>query len=395
MRLGLTRPLLLLACFCAGNAPAMEIETAPAYVLAAGQTQSNQLFLTSVSARLDGQALDDVFAMAQTTIDVSGDLAGDAWLLGRTINLGGRVGDHVRALGEAVTLRGELMRSLAAMATTVHLATGSVIRGDVAAAGDNVILEGRVDGSVQIVAKAVTLGGHIAGDVRLLAQDIVVLPGTVIQGNLAYTSSRELFLDHTVQLGGKLTRQEARADARRSARAWVDFAVFKMMQMVAAFLVGLPLLLLFPRLVGRSTRLLRYAMPRAMMTGVAALFLLPLAAIVAFVTVVGIPLSLALLALYGILLYCAKIVVALALAGLLLPRQGTQQKSAVIGLMALGLAMLYAASSLPAIGGSLALLVGILGLGALCLALLGADARRPAHRDAPVAADSTQPPGPA
>lgn len=371
-----------------GRAHGVDIATPQDYVLPAGETASNELFLSTITARIEGHAADDVFAVAQKGLDIPGLLGGDAWLMARTVNLDGSAADHVRGLAETFTVRGDLARGLAVMATTVHLATGSVVHGYAAMLGEHVMVEGRIEGPAQLLAQSVTLGGDLGGDVRLVAQDIVVLPGTRIGGNLIYTAPRELFLDHSVQLGGELIRR-APDQAGASARSWADRMAFKVLQFAASFLAGLPLILLFPRLTGRATRLLRHATPRVMMTGLAALFVLPLAAVAAFISVIGIPLALMVAAFYGILLYIAKVVVALALGAVVLQRPGPQSRSAVVGLLALGLFLLYAFASLPVVGGSVALLIGIMGLGALSLALLGADARRPPAREPAAAPDSS------
>ena len=56
--------------------------------------------------------------------------------------------------------------------------------------GENVIIEGAVSGNVRIIAQRATIGGKIDGDLSVAAQDIVILPGTLLNGNLTYTAPK-------------------------------------------------------------------------------------------------------------------------------------------------------------------------------------------------------------
>lgn len=368
------RLLLLCALAAPALASAALFERTEDYQLPADQAVDGQFYLLSAAARLEGTLNDDAFLLAGTNLAFSGHARADTWMASSIVTFSGQADDHARLFGQTVTASGLFARDLYGLGTTVRLSTNSVVGGAAVLLGENVIVEGRVEGRLRILAQSATLSGALGGDVRILAQDIVVLPGTSIRGNLIYTSPKELFLDRNVQLTGQLIRETPQpAPAPSAPRRLLDGLVLTGLQWLAALLVGLPFLALFPRLAGRAARHIRFAPGRTLLTGLAGLFLLPVAAVFALFTVVGIPLGLLLGGFFAILIYLAKIIVGITLGSLLLRRRGAQPLSVVSACLALGLALLYGAAALPAIGASVALLIGIVGLGALLLSLLRGD----------------------
>lgn len=364
-----------LTCLLAVAAPAGDtlwIST-NRYELPAGQSIPSQLGLVAEVAQLGGTVEDDVFVVARAQAEFTGENRGDTWVLAGQTVLNGLLRDHVRAAGQSLIVRGQLERGFYAVGSSVLLSTGSVVQGDVVVAGENVTLEGQVGGQVNLMAQSVTLAGTVSGSVRILAQDIVVMPGTRIGGDLVYTSPKELILTQRDQVAGELKRlQPAGPDVSAfSTESLVLLAV----QGVGALLVGLPFTGLFPRAVGRATRLVRFNPLRCLLAGFAALFIIPVVAVAAALTLVGLPLGLLAAGLAAALLYLGKLAVALVLGGMLLKRSGPQSIASAMAAMAIGLLVLYSAFALPVIGSSVALLAAVLGSGSLWWALLRGEVR--------------------
>lgn len=345
------------------------------FALAAEQTVPGQLLLLADQASLAGTVGDDLFAITRAQVNFSGENQGDTWVLGGQAQLGGIMKDHVRAAGQSLVVRGQLERSFYGLGTTVMLATGSVVRGDVLAVGENITLEGAIGGDVNVIAQSVTLSGTVDGSVRVAAQDIVVMPGTLIAGDLSYVSPKELFLDGRVQLGGKLKRIAQTSAGEAASTLSAESLLMTFIQWLGALLVGIPFTRLFPRVVGRATRLVRFNPLRCMLAGFAALFLIPVLAVAGLLTVVGLPLGLLAAGFAGALLYLGKLVVALTLGGLLMKRRGPPTLGAVTSAMAIGLLVLYTTFAVPMVGGSLALLVAVSGSGALWWSVLRGEGR--------------------
>lgn len=388
---------LALLVVTGATAPAIQFRTADAYVLQSDQTVTEELWLVTGTADIRGTAEDDVFAVgnafdAASSTTLSGAFGNDVWAVANTVTVTGRVKEHGRLLANTVELGGRIGASLAAAGSSIRLAKASEVAGDAILFCENALLEGEVGGNLRLFAYSVTLSGKFAGNVRVVAEDIVVMPGTEIKGNLTYTSSKELFLDQNVALGGQLVRKEVTkpAEAPSYGPRLNEVVVTQAFLYLCALVVALPFVAIFAPFAGRAVRLIRQSSWKCALVGLAAFCLMPMLGVFALFTIIGIPLSVILLATYGLMIYLSKIVVALVVGGVLLRRRGPQPFSRVFTALSLGLILLYALAALPTVGLIVWFLTVLLGFGGMVLAVFAPLA--PAAAEPPPLAPSGPPP---
>ncbi len=368
------RKLLAAVCLLFGlvaTVSAIEFKRVDTFRLEPGNTQTEELWLAAQSASVHGTVKDDLMVFADTIV-VSGAMQSDVWALGGqslTLLKEASVAQHARLLSQRIEVEGRIGRSLCAAGNSIQIGTNAVIKGDAALAGENVIVSGQIGGGLKAVGVNVTLGGRIGGNVRVIADDIVVMPGAVIDGDLTYTSSKDLFLDRKVVLGGQLIRKEIAPEAAAPETPVQDVILVRAFLYLCALAVALPFVGIFPHYTGRAVRLARQAGWRCLFAGFAAFCLMPMVSVFAFFTFIGIPLSILLLLNYVTMVYLSKIVVALVIGGMLLRRGGPQPFSRVFTALSLGLILYYALTAIPGAGAVVWLLTVFLGLGALVLAI--------------------------
>lgn len=356
------------------GSPALDLLNSPQFVLPSNSVIETQTALYASDAQLDGVAQDDLFVLAQN-VHIPGQLTEDAWLAGTAVDITGLIGGHLRAIAQSVHIEGTLDRDLTSVSSVLRLTTNAVVEGQVDAIAEQASLEGQFRGNVRLLASSATIAGTYGGNVRVIAQDIVVLPGTRIAGNLTYTSPKELFLDRSVVLGGELLRNTPDTETTPGWQDYLRAAALHSAKAASALLAGLALMALFPRYTGRATRHLQRSAWHCAAAGSASFMLIPIAAVLLAITLIGLPLALIAVAAWSAFLYLGKVIVALAIGGALLRSTGPKRFSQTAVILLLGLALLYAVTFLPFIGGTAALLIGILGLGALVLALIRGEER--------------------
>ncbi len=349
-------------------AAGVEFRRVSSYTLAPGESQDQELWLAADELDLAGTVRGDVFAMA-TKARLGGALARDVWCTAVDLKAGGQVAGHARLLGQSVEVESEIGGNLMAAGTTVDVKPAAEIAGDVVLVGETVLFQGGAGGSVTLLGAQVTLGGMIEGPVRLIADDIVVLPGTIIRGDLVYTSTQDLVLDPKVQLGGELRRRVWEPAAAAPAPPWPQVALVQMFFLGAMLLAALFSFHVAPGLMLRSTQLLAMSAWRCVLVGVLVFFLAPLVAVFLMLTLIGLPLGLLILGVYVALLYLAKCGVAVLVGGLLLRRVFRIERTLVYSALALGLMGIYLLYSIPAVSVVVWAVVTLPGLGALTLVL--------------------------
>ncbi len=355
---------LILLLFIAQASFAIELIQTEQFITPEGEILTKETWISAQTINIDGEASNDLFAVA-AAINLDGTFHGDVWGGGETVGAAGIFRDDVRLMSRTVQVAGTFHKSLTAIGNTIKIERTAILHKNMLCLGENVIVEGSVDGNVRIMAQRVTLGGQIGGNVSLVTREISVLPGTVINGDLTYTAPKELVLSPSVILNGELTRE---FETPPTLQIFKSDLITHFIFGLAALVTGLVLIGLFPHYTGASLHALRTARGLSGLIGFVALFMLPVTASLLLLTLIGLPLSILLFLFYFILLYLSKIVVALALGSAILRRREFSKRTAVAPL-ALGLLIIYALTSLAAVSLLINILIAILGLGALLLAL--------------------------
>lgn len=116
------------------------------------------------------------------------------------------------------------------------------------------------------------------------------------------------------------------------------------------------------------------------------LVVVPVAAALLLITVVGLPLSLMALGLYAALIYLSPVPVAMWIGEGILKAAKVGGRHHAVGGFLLGMALLLTFFLIPWLGGLLRLLVTLAGLGAILLALVSWARRAPSPHPGPIVA---------
>lgn len=285
------------------------------YTAAASERVAGNLYVAAGTASV-GASVGGDLSIAGGTTAVTGSVAGDIGAAGGNVQLLGSVGGDVRAAGGQITISGHVRGDVAALGGTVHLLPGSVVDGDVAVIGGQIIADGIINGSVKVNGGRLTLNGTVAGDVSArLGEALTVGQDARINGALAYRAPKEVSLtDGAVR--GQVSYEPFRdihADRAFKGAAWAVLGLVTALKTLAY--LGLAALI-----VWRWRRPALEAVQEASLSwgssfgrGLVYLILVPLGAVLLMVSFVGaIPGGIALAA------YIALMPVASVLAGMFL-----------------------------------------------------------------------------
>jgi hypothetical protein len=164
-------------------------------------------------------------------------------------------------------------------------------------------------------------------------------------------------------IGGELVIELAQPRVETNRYLTWQFYAWQLLWMVAAFIVGLALLAAVPALRRVAFDETGDAL-RSGAFGMIALVATPIIAVLACATVVGIPLGVIALLVWGIGIYLAKVLVAQVVGTHVVETLAERREHFAVRL-AVGLFIVTLATSLPFIGGIFTFLVTIMGLGLL------------------------------
>ena len=330
-----------------------------AVTVPSGEVRGGDLYAAGESIRVDGRLAGDLVAGAQR-MRVDGQVDGDLFAAARTIDLRGPLGDSARVVADQVTVNATIDGDLIAGGNRVQILDGAVIRGGVAAAASSVELDGVVEENLRVAAGEIIVRGTVRGDVNVIADRLDLDPGARIEGDLDYRTRIPLSAEATALVGGEVRYQQPVDDDDGGG------VVFWGWQTGAAMFAGLLGVALFRRLVGQLVAAVAGEPTLGALLGFGAFLIVPVGAAVVMVTVVGLPVGIIAVLLFGMAVYVAKLPIAVWAGGQLLARAGRTDPSPYAA-MALGVLVLYLLFAIPWVGGLFWLVATCLGLGAMVL----------------------------
>lgn len=336
------------------------------YAVAPAMAQDD-VYLAGAQLHIDSEVRGDVLA-AGGTVAVLQPVGGDAMLAGGMVDVRAPVGDDLRAAGGTVTVSSAIGDDAVVTGRRVHVTRTASIGGRAWLAGGEVVIDGRVAGELRAAGGTLVVAGQIGGDAELAGETIELRPGAHIVGNLVYRSRNEARVPPGAQVDGEVRRIAVETPAiGRAARTAGRLVAF-----TALALAGIVLYLLFPQFALAAARTLDAAPWRALALGFASLVAIPMLALLLLVSVVGIPLALALLAAYLIMLLAGFLVGVLYIGDLGLSRLAparAQTRLGVVAAIVVALAVLWLVHLVPVLGGLVAFLILLFGSGALLLGI--------------------------
>ncbi len=373
---------VLAVLLAAVPALAAEFRSGGAVDVAKGEVVNGDLYAAGGDISIDGTVNGDLLVFGGT-VNINGTINGAVMVAGGTVNINGTVARSVRAAGGNLFINGNIGGDLVIAGGTVSVLSGARIGKDLVLAAGTSRVDGQTEGNVKAAGGEVTLAGGIKGNVEANVDKLTLAGAARIEGNLLYTSDNEVIKEAGSQVRGATT-QRFPPERRTGPLANLGFRIAGF---VMAFIVGLVAVVIAPRKLENAADAIRTRPWPNLGWGALALFAVPLAAVIAMITIIGIPLALMALALWGMGLYFSQVPVALVIGRSLLGYFGKpQSKALLLAALAFGLIILNILQIVPVLGFLITLGVLFFGLGALILPVI----YKPAPPDAAVAA-----PGPA
>ena len=368
--IGVVALLLAVSVTFLASAPvlAMDARGGDTVTVASGEVVDDDLYVAGGDIIIDGTVNGDIFGVGRT-FTINGIVNGAVTFAGQTMTVNGEIARSARLAGQTVNVSGSINGDLVAAGAAVNIASTAEIGGDLLVGAGNVRIDGLIGGDVKGGAGEVTIAGEVQGNVELEVDNLTIAPTANIEGDLIYTSENEANIQSGAWVGGTTTHNvpEVEEPAGAALAAGIASAVMgKVIGFLMILVVGIIIILTVPRRMASVADSVRTKPWPSLGWGAVILFATPIAAIIVCFTVIGIPVGLIALALYGIGIYLSQIPVALLIGRLIFRRlTEVESKGLLVGALALGLVILVILRLIPFLGFWVGLATALFGLGAV------------------------------
>jgi len=367
--------VMLGTVFAAVPVLAADLRSGDTVTVAIGEVVDGDLYVAGSGIIIDGTVNGDIFGIGQS-LTINGIVNGGVSFAGQTLTVNGEITGGARMAGTDININGNIDGDLLAGGTNVNVISTARIGGDFLFGASTIRISGPVEGYIRGAGSEVTIANGVGGNIELGVDRLTVTSTANLQGNLTYTSENQADIQSGAQIGGTTTHKvpEVREPVVPTLGIWGKVIAFLM-----TLLTGIVIILIAPRRAKAVAASVRQKPWLSLGWGAIILFATPIAAIVTFVTVLGVPVGLIGLALYGVAIYLSQIAVGLFIGYWIIGYFSKVESRGIwVGALALGFAILTLLKLIPYVGFPLWLATVLFGIGAMALS------QKTLHAEAPV-----------
>ena len=319
---------------------------------------------------LNGPISGDVIALGNTVI-IGGSVAGSVFAAGNTVSVTGAVAGSVHVAANSFTLNSIIDHNLWAMGATLTLAEQSSVGWDVFSMAESATLAGPVGGNVWATVDNLllqhTVGKNVTATMGSTGK-IILREGARVEGSLTYhaATDEQLVVMDGAKVTGEVIRRQV-AEKTYEERFNLVYIFFRVISLFSLLMVGIVLITLLPKkLLEVKQEMFSRPWP-SLGWGVLFAVVIPIAAVLLCISLIGIPLALIVLAVYLIGLYASKAIACFAIGLWLLNALDASKhyKGNLFLPLLVGLVLVSVATALPVVGGFLQILLVLWAYGAL------------------------------
>ncbi len=365
MKRSLLSALVLSILFISISVPsayATEIITENNVIIAQGEIIDDDLIVIGENIRIFGKVKGDVIAIGIDII-IDDGIDGDITALGEKISIKGDIGDDLFVAGSDIDIDGPDLDNAMVFGSDIKIGKDTNIRRDLLIIGTIINIEGMINKDARLYGNDITISGDIGGNVTVESESLTILPSTAISGDLNYTGPEEADINDISSIKGDIIYNQK----IKPQKSYLDSIKISIEFMLPLLLIGFLIIYFMPGFIERTDKIIRTRTLTSIISGITGLIIIPIVSILMIITIIGIPISLMILALYIMGLYISKIFIGITLGQYILKISGRKKQTKYLCLI-VGLVALELLFMIPFISCLAKLIALVLGFGALIIA---------------------------
>jgi len=327
------------------------------------ETIKSDFYGTGNHIRIEGTVDGDVYAFGQQ-VDVPGHVTGDVICFCQSARITGQIDGNVRSFSNNLTISGSVDKSVTAFNELFTLDSNGKIGHSLTDFSKSLTLDGKLGRDLLGFCAFGTVSGTIGGNLHVKGDSLSVSSGAVIAGKASFEGNKAPDVSSGAKLASPMEFKQTEHKSRFDRGA--GYYVWRTIWTATFILFGLVLFGLLPTFA-RETAELGEHYGASFGLGVLVLFGVPIAAIIACCTVIGLFVGISTLLLWIVVYLAAEVVVGTIVGQWVMGR--TSEFWPLVGRMAVGIVLVRIVTSVPFIGGWAKFVVALWGMGAISLAL--------------------------
>lgn len=294
----------------------------------------------------------DVFVAGNSIVIESENINGDVFAAANNIIIKGKINGSLRIVGQRLDVAAQVDRNIMAFGQAFRLDSQANVNGILSFWGQSASVAGsvaRLEGAMEILA----ITGEVRNDVDVYIasnqakENIKLSDSALVGGTLYYKALDKLQINENAQVGDIAFNKIVHKEKKDNYSGKV-FAT--LLEFFGMLIIGMIALYAWPSIF-KKTYAYVYKKPiYSFFVGLASIILTPIVAILLAVTLIGLPVSIVLMVLWGLALYLVSILAAWILAKLLKDKFLPNKKWSDLLTLALGILVYICVGKIPFLG---------------------------------------------
>jgi len=325
--------------------------------------------LTIMGGNIDVKAsVNDGLSLFAGQAHASGKVRGDVLAMGGLLDFDGDIQGDLRGFGGKIVIRKNVTGKVLTTSGVLRIQDGATITGKATIGAGTAYIGGHITGDVRVGAREVIITGRIDGNVRIAAKTIKVLPSARIGGDLIYHSPDEIQLSDQAEIGGDVTFMQSEGMSEREGGMFALAGATHIILIIGLVLLASAFVLVLPKLFPALDRQTRGRNWLCVLMGLGVLIGGPVLIFLLFLSAIGIPIAILLIAVMFVMIITGQFGSAYVLGRRVISmtrHDATRKPLHRVGATALGLSVLWLLAVVPVLGVIVIVLATARGVGAL------------------------------
>ena len=359
---------LVLAGLCAAmmlpaRASATELRKGDRVTVAKGEVIHSDLYAAGGQIRIAGTIEGDL-VVAGGDVEVSGHVLGDLLSASGQVRMTGQVDGSIRGYAGNITVKGKVGRNVMTCGGDVNIDRDAIIGGSLTSFSGRLSIDGHVQRDVLAMGGQANLSGSIGGSAKIRSDELNIDSTAEVGGTVNFEGNKPPSVADGAKLASPVHFEKITHSPNYSNP---HYYIWQLIWASAYILFGLVLFALLPAFSQNAVNSLEEHVGATLGLAVLVGFGLFIAALIACVTVVGLFVGLATLALWYGTLYFGLVVVGAQLGQWLMGK--TRELWPLVGRMCVGVVIIRALAMIPHVGWVFKYGAAFWGLGAISLVI--------------------------
>lgn len=319
------------------------------------------IFIIREYLKNKGEVVGDIVALV-SYFNNEGTVNGDILSGSFTSDIEGIVKGDVRALSWVLNIDGEIRRNITAFTKQLNINENAIVYGSITTYSKTLNIYGEIDSDIRGVVDTIYIDGKIRGDIDIVANEIIFGENANVLGNFTYRSDNEI----------KIPKKNIKGDTRfiKGKSSYTEYLIHKNIDIfilvkdiifgVCLCIIAFILCKLIPNEINDLTLNIHEKKHYTFLYGLGISIVSFFIMLALLITIIGIPISIILIALFSILAYLVKIPVGTFIGNYFFKYSENIALKTVFGLI-----IILLLSLMPYIGKVINIIVIIIGFGAL------------------------------